>query len=319
MEYADVAAQLAWKPEVVGGPVPKRSRVVVGGMGGSALPGEALQVLDPSLDIEVHRGYDLPDHPPADALYVAVSYSGNTEEALSFEHQEELSFAKNASGRSRPLAIITSGGALLTHAKDEGLPYVQVPGDVQPRNALIYLVRALAALAGRDDLLAALGAAVFDEAPALASADALAGAVGGAMPIFYASRRNAFFSYLYKINFNETGKMPAFANTFPELNHNEMQAFDTGAPESAALAHFVLLRDLADDPRIAKRMDVFAALMRERGRGVTEIVLEGDTRASQLARGWFVAHRAARALALARGVDPESVPLVEEFKKRLHS
>jgi len=57
--------------------------------------------------------------------------------------------------------------------------------------------------------------------------------------------------------------------------------------------------------------------MRERGRSVTDLTLAGPGRAVQLVAAWYTAHRAARALALARGADPEEVPLVEEFKKRL--
>ncbi len=112
--------------------------------------------------------------------------------------------------------------------------------------------------------------------------------------------------------------MPAAANVFPELNHNEMQSYDTEAPEAVgALARFVLMHDEDDDMRIKRRMEVFADLMRKRGRTVVDLPLARGSRAEQLASGWYIAHLAAQALALARGANPDAVPLVEEFKARL--
>lgn len=309
MTYQELLQEFSWAPAVKG-TAPRAKDVIVGGMGGSALPAHAARFLDNSLSIATHRDYDLPESAPEDALYVAISHSGNTEETLSF--------ASAVLERKLPLAAIAAGGKLLAFAKDNDIPYVEVPGDAQPRNSLFYLVRALAALIGRNDLGDTLTSVSFDADAAAADAAALAKTLAGALPLFYASRTNGFLSYVSKIHFNETAKMPAYANVFPELNHNEMQSFDSPAPGAVTdVARFVILRDPEDNPRVARRMDVFAELMRERGRNVTEFELVGETRAEKLARAWFVMHTAARTSAEARDVDPDSVPLVEDFKKRL--
>ncbi|MDP2594107.1 MAG: SIS domain-containing protein [bacterium] len=310
MTYSELADALAWTPKVEGNLPPKKWRVVVGGMGGSALPAHAARFLDPAAPVCAHRDYDLPEDAGGTMLYIAISYSGNTEETLSF--------ARAALEQQFALAVIASGGELLALAKSENLPHVAVPGGMQPRNALFHQLRALLAVLGRNDLLDALTAATFDHVAVEAEAAALAGILANALPIFYASRKNGFLAWVAKIQTNESAKMPACANVFPELNHNEMQSFDTPAPEAAAaLARFVLLHDPADDARIGKRMQVFAELMRERGRSVTDIALTGASRAEMLARTWFFVHQTALALAVARGVNPEAVPLVEAFKKRL--
>ena len=310
MNEETLQAQLSWTP-VLEGAVPDASgSIVVGGMGGSALPAYATRFLDSAFPVVVHGDYDLPEHATANALYAAISYSGDT--------AETLSFAKAAKARGLPLAAITSGGDLLSFARDAGVPFITVPAGVQPRNALVYLLRALLALTGREDLLAALAAAPLDAVSAEQDAKELAGALPGALPLFYASRKNGFLARTFKIHLNESAKMPAFANVFPELNHNEMQSFDTAAPEAlAALARFVLMTDTDDDARVARRMTVFTELMRERGRSVTELALVGATRAEKLVRAWFTAYRTAHLLAEARGVDPDTVPLVEDFKNRL--
>ena len=310
MTYDELRTGLAWKPEPSAMPACGYARVIVGGMGGSALPANAARFLEPALPFAAHRDYGLPEDAAGDALYVAMSYSGNTEETLSF--------AEEALARGFTLAAVDDGGALGDLAREKNLPHVLVPKGMQPRNALFYQLQALLALAGRDELAEGLASASFDAGEAQGAADALAEALSGGLPVFYSSRNNAFLAHAAKINMNETGKMPAYANVFPELNHNEMQSFDTMAPAaSAGIARLVLLRDEADDARIQRRMDLVRDLMHERGRRVVDVPLLGANRAEKLVRGWFVTHRAALALAEERGIDPEAVPLIEDFKKRL--
>ena len=310
MTEETLKAQLAWIPPIEGTVPGAQKRVIGGGMGGSALPGHAARFLDDSFSVDVHSDYDLPARATGDTLYIAISYSGNT--------VETLSFARAARERGFPLAAVASGGALADFARASGVPLVVVPGGLQPRNALFYLTRAFLALAGREDALAALAEVRLDVAAAGKEAETLAKGLPNALPLFYASRRNGFLARSSKIHLNESAKMPAFANVFPELSHNEMQSFDTPAPEAlAVLARFVLITDADDDARVARRMEVFAELMRERGRSVVELALAGATRAEKLVRAWFTICLAACALAEARGIDPDAVPLVEEFKKRL--
>lgn len=312
MRYEDLRNQLRWSPGVENGPVPEYTEVVVGGMGGSALPAYALRFLDPTAPVSVHHDYDLPEHAPEGTLFVAISFSGNTEETLSF--------AKAAEKKKLPLAVVCAGGELALFAREKKVPTVFVPHEGEPRNATFYLLRALLAIMKKDALLKTLSDVAFDEEPVRAAAEKAAPSLHGALPVFYASRANGFLAHLAKIMVNETGKMPAFANLFPEVNHNEMQSFDESAPEVVGkLLRFVLLRDHGDDVRIKNRMDTFRECMEDRGRKVVEMELQGNTRAEKLARGWFMSYLLARALASARGVEPDAVPLVEDFKKRLKS
>ncbi len=311
MTYDELQQQLIWQPQVVGRLSAPRARVIVGGMGGSALPAHALRFLDSALAIETHRDYDLPENAGQDALYVAISYSGNTEETLSFAHAaHELGYA---------VAVISDeGGALDRFAKDKGIPHVLVPAGIQPRDALFYLLHALVRLLERNDITEQLRAVSFDARTAERDAHSLSLTLADAFPIFYASRRNGFLAYAAKIQMNETGKMPAAANVFPELNHNEMQSYDTAAPEALGrLARFVLVSDQSDHPRISQRMALFTQLMSERSRMVANLPLGQGPRAEQLATGWYVTHLAARALARARSIDPDKVPLIEQFKAQL--
>lgn len=308
MTYEDLRAMLAWQPSLSGSLPPVPRETVVGGMGGSALPAHALRFLDPSVPISAHRDYGLPEGAHPEALYVAISYSGNT--------AETLSFAREALERGFSLAVISSGGELAQLAQERALPFVRVPEGFQPRDGLLYLLRALAFLLGRDDLSREMSEATFDEARVERDTQTLAAEIADAWPLFYAARRNGFLAYSAKVFFNETGKAPAAANVFPELAHNELQAFDASAPASAGAARFVFMRDREDDPRVKEKMEYARDLLRARGRRVVELELSEATRARQLARGWFTLRAAAIAVAQARGADPVAIPLIEEFKKK---
>jgi glucose/mannose-6-phosphate isomerase len=137
------------------------------------------------------------------------------------------------------------------------------------------------------------------------------------VPIVYASARNAAIAYNWKIKFNETGKIPAFCNVVSELNHNEMTGFDTKTktlPLSRRF-HFIFLKDGADDPRIIKRMSVMEKLFKDRGFKVEVIFLQGKTEISKIFNALILADWTAYHTAKLYGVDPQEVPMVEEFKK----
>ena len=104
---------------------------------------------------------------------------------------------------------------------------------------------------------------------------------------------------------------------FPELNHKEMNGFDpqAGTRSLSRSFHFVFLRDDEDDPRIVRRMEVLEQLYRERELPVESIALTGASRLEKIFSSLLTADWVSLALAEAYGVNPEPVPLVEEFKK----
>jgi glucose/mannose-6-phosphate isomerase len=305
----ELYAELGYEPKPLRPLTSVPSRIVIGGMGGSGYAGEALAFLLPERDIHVHRDYGLPSHIEGDALYIALSYSGTTEEALSF--------ANEALKAGKRLAIVSSGGTLAECAAREQLPFVSVPTGVQPRYELISMVQALCALIGEHDLHARIRETLITKEHIEHEAEALATFLPDSIPLFYSSTANAVLARLAKIMMNETARMPAFTNSFPELNHNEMQALDTDMPAAVApLLRFVLLRDPNDHPRITRRMDVFTSLMEERGRPVHAIRMTGE-RVKDFIELWMVFILASTALAHGRGIDTSTVPLIEAFKKAL--
>ena len=166
-------------------------------MGGSHLAADLLKILKPELDLSIHKDYGLPKVKEGE-LVVLSSYSGNTEEVL--DAYEE------AAGLNR--AVITVGGKLLEKAKQDGVKYVQLPDlGLQPRDAWHLNLQALYELLGEKL-----------ELPEIKPVEPLE--IKERIPLIYTSNQYQALGYIWKINFNETCKIPAFDNVIPESDHN---------------------------------------------------------------------------------------------------
>ena len=148
--------QFAWEPVILGGSTlktPKKveprscKKFVVGGMGGSSLATGLLVNWMPEINVIVHRDYGLPVLSDAkEWLYIASSYSGNTEETIDF--------AKSALKKGYKIATISIGGKLLKFAEKNNLPHIIIPDTkIQPRSALGFSMLAIAKLIGAEHVL----------------------------------------------------------------------------------------------------------------------------------------------------------------------
>lgn len=294
----------------------KFSKFMVAGMGGSNHATELLLACNPSLDIIVHRDYGLPpihDGALTNALVIASSYSGNTEETIDAFHA--------ALEKKLPLAAVATGGTLLELAQKHAIPYIQLPRDpgLEPRTALGYSVIALMKLMGLEQEMQKIKNLSRDFRADLyeARGEMLAHILKNKIPVIYASRANGALAYVWKINLNETGKVPAYHNVFPELNHNELNAFDLSdsTRRLGEKFHFVLLQDTADHPRIIKRMEVTQKLYRDRGLAVEVVALDGASRMHRIFSSVVLSYWMSYYIAKQYNRSPEGVPVIEEFKK----
>ena len=288
---------------------------VLAGMGGSHLQGDVFQTVVPGFNLSVHQDYGLPSWPLEvlkTYLVVASSYSGNTEETVSV--------FKEAIAKGVPVAVLAAGGKLLELARKEGVPYIQVPATgIQPRSALGFTFLALAKMVGREDVISEARTLSKDlnVEKAREIGKKLVETLQGKVPVVYASQKNYSLAYNWKIKFNETSKIPAFCNVFPELNHNEMTGFDVTEHTKALAAkfHFIFLQDAHDHPQVQKRMEVTKKLYEQRGLEVETLALEGKTVLEEVFSSLLAADWASYYLALSYKTEPEQVPMVEEFKK----
>lgn len=292
------------------------TKFLVIGMGGSHLAADLLRVWNPAFDVIVHEDYGLPaisDQDLNERLIILSSYSGNTEEVLSaFEE---------AGTKKLSRAIISIGGKLIDLARKNELPYIQMPDTgIQPRSALGFNLMALLQLmnqpqakAEASQLSSTLKPAEFEN-----FGRELAERLNGFVPVIYSSSKNLSIAYNWKIKFNETGKIPAFYNVLPELNHNEMTGFDAKDATKVLSKnfYFLLLEDEDDHPQIKKRMQILAKLYRDRSLRLEFIrFADGKNSFYKIFSSLVLADWAAYYTAKSYGVEPEQVPMVEEFKK----
>ncbi len=311
------ATQFSWKPiiENMDNLKVAHKQIVVAGMGGSHLSTGLIKMWQPGIDLYVHRDYDMPPYDESflkDSLLIASSYSGNTEEVLSF--------LDDGIAHGYSMAVMATGGKLIEKAKEYNIPYIEIPSTgIQPRSALGYSLVALAALIGNGQLAFDLAqvANVLKPEEYESAGKELAENLKGKVPVIYSSLRNLPLVYNWKIKFNETGKIPAFYNVFPELNHNEMTGFDfiDSTKELSEKFTFIFLKDRDDNEHIQKRMDVTEKIFEEKGFEVIVREINGASLFEKIFSTLLVADWTALSISRLYGTEAEQVPMVEEFKK----
>lgn len=250
-------------------------QVVVTGLGGSAIGSDFARCLMDAygrVPMSVNRDYVLPHWVGPHTLVIAASYSGNTEETLAAYE------AAGAAGAQR--AVITSGGKIRALAEGDGVPFAVVPGGQPPRSATGYMFFPLISYLAHRQLLdhdlsadiaetlarlEVLAAELGPEVPTAQNpAKKLAGALQGKIPVLYGSQGyRGVAAIRWKGQFNENAKLHAFANVFPEQNHNEILAW-VNARQQAQNWAVVFLRDpkeVEETPRIARRVEVTRQLI----------------------------------------------------------
>jgi glucose/mannose-6-phosphate isomerase len=200
---------------------------------------------------------------------------------------------------------------------------------MQPRMALGFSLKSLLALMSdrRGLLEVAELAKKLHPSRHEASGKSLAKRMYGSVPLIYSSLRNEAVAVNWKIRFNESGKIPAFYNVLPELNHNEMTGFSAGGGSAlggdvhseirklSKRFHFIFLKDVEDDKRIVRRMNILEKLYHDRGFKVEVMFLQGETRLQKIFSSLNLADWAAYYTAKQYDVDPQEVPMVDEFKR----
>ncbi len=302
-------------------------QVVVSGLGGSAIGGDILQAYafaKAIIPVVVNRDYQLPAFIDETTLFIAVSYSGNTEETLQ-AYQE-------AKGRRAQILVISSGGRLGEAALADGYPLLTIPGGLAPRAASGYLLAplllALEALGILAEVRTDMAETVHvleqlrellqpahegDHNPARVIAETLKGAI----PLIWGSANcTAAAALRWKAQINENAKSPAFCNVFPELNHNEIVGFEAPAE---LLGNFVIimLKDRYDYQRVQQRMRITRGLLEEKVKRVIEVDSAGESLLARLYSLIYIGDYVSFYLALAYGIDPTPVKAIDYLKEEL--
>lgn len=304
--------QLDFKAEIIHGEgFVKKDKYVLHGMGGSAIVGDVLRGIFQNINLIIHRSYGLPDFMPWQAdekLHIFSSYSGNTEEIL-----DGFTIAKDS---NLNLFVITSGGELLEKAKEFGVPHIVLPSGVQPRMALGYFLKAMS-LVVSENLTYEIDEAIknFNPAQFKEVGEKIAELSSGKPFLIYSSNRNSAVGYIWKIKLNENAKHPAFSNCISEANHNEIEYLEDEKLRSTFFPVFVM--DSESSSHITKRMKVLMEINDSLKIPQTAFELFGASRLVKILGGIALADFVSINLAKDKGIDPEKVTILEEFKQKI--
>ncbi len=307
------------------GPPAEPSGLVLCGMGGSAIGADLVLACLPRLGVPagVVRGYGLPEWAGPDTLVVAVSYSGDTEEALSC--------AAQACSRGCATVCVSSGGRLAALAEEEGLPLVRVPGGGQPRAAVGRLSASLLATVEAAGLcrdhagdVEAAACLLKDDVALLGPesrdgdnpAKQLARRLERRLVVVYGAGATGPVARRWKGQINENAKAPAFFNELPELDHNELMGW-TSQPQVTSSSYALFLADESDDERLLRRAALTAREYEALGLATEQVVARGASRLARLFSLVQLGDYVSCYLALLYGVDPTPVDAIQAFKAGL--
>jgi len=302
------------------------NKVVISGMGGSAIGGEfirRLAVLDNSVPVAVHRDYGLPPFVDRDTLLIFSSYSGNTEETISC-------FTESLSTPARKLAI-TTGGKLKELAQQEGFPVLAIDYASPPRAAfphsfvsLLGIFNALGLIrdktADSQETLQVLGsiAGQAGQGVPLASnpAKQLATQLHGRVTVVYGAGLLTEVAQRWKTQINENSKAWAFHEALPELNHNAVVGYQF-PPEVGAGAVVVLLHSPLLHQRVSLRYHLTQELLARQAVKHRMVEATGRSALAQMLGMVLLGDYVSLYLAMLNGVDPTGVPQIDYLKSRL--
>ncbi len=306
-------------------PTKKFANIVYSGMGGSALAA-LLSAVWPgySVPFEISRQYTIPGYVGKGTLFIASSYSGNTEESIS-----ALSAAEKAGAT---IVVIAGGGKLEEIAKEKGYHCIVLPKVSQPRYAVFYNLKAIVQLLTKTGLFIdnttekeMVNAAGFltnhiqdflPEVPTAKNpAKKLAQELMGKSIVVYAGQFLAPAAYKWKISFNENAKNIAWMGQLPEFNHNEFIGWSSHPVQKPYAV--VDLRSSFDHPRVQQRFDLSSKLLSGKRPEPHIVQAVGQTHLQHLLWTVLMGDFTSLYLGLLNGLNPSPVDLVEKFKKEL--
>jgi len=299
-------------------------RIVVLGMGGSAIAGDyfrALLSLESAVPVFNVREYGLPPFVDERTLVIASSFSGDTEETVA-------AFEQALATPARKL-VITTGGRLLATARANGVPAFTLAYAGEPRAAIGWGLMPLLALGEKLGLMQAIERNVDEATGVLAAfrdecaaevpvsrnpAKQLALALHERLPVVYAAGPLVEVARRWKTQLNESAKTWGFYEEIPEAQHNAIVGLGLPEATSRSTAAVFLRSQTLEHPRIGLRYDFSRRLFADAGIETLETTARGESALAQMLSLTLVGDYAAAYLALLYGVDPTPTTVIDDLK-----
>lgn len=305
-------------------------RVVVAGMGGSALGPDIIKHLyfdQLTVPLEVINGYHLPNYVDQNTLVILSSYSGSTEETLNCEQE--------ASQKKAPVLVISAGGKLVEIAKQKKYPLYlikpQYNPSKQPRMAIGYAVIGMIGLLKTAQIIKISDQEIQDVIITVLKisedcqvqqktnknpAKTLAFTLFDKKPIFVASEFLTGAVHTCCNIFNENAKIFADFKIIPEINHHLMEALKYPNSNRDSI-FFIFFASQIYFPRNQKRLTLTQQVVEKCQIENTQIQLKTESKLTQVFELITLMNYTAFYLSILEKVNAVEIPYVDWFKKQL--
>jgi glucose/mannose-6-phosphate isomerase len=295
------------------------NHIVISGLGGSGIGGsfavDYLQTQKCKVPVLVNKDYNLPSFVNANTLFIACSYSGNTEETL-----EAVNKAAKAGAT---IACITSGGKLMALAAKKDYPVIGLPTGFPPRSAFAYSSTALFKMLQaygiinkgyEKEIFEAVGIITTEEKNLRKEAKAIAKKLMDKQIVMYCGSNNEAVLVRFRQQLNENGKVLACHHVVPEMNHNEL----VGWKDKGNYAVINMLNGL-EHKRTLARFEIIKPTISKLAKSVTTMQAQGK---GFITRGLYLVHLGdlvSVELAELRKMDATEVKIIDYLKKSLEA
>jgi glucose/mannose-6-phosphate isomerase len=293
------------------------NKVLIAGLGGSGIGGRVVSQLvwdECEVPIEIINDYRIPAWVDEFTLFIACSYSGNTEETLSALNEATMHNAK--------ISCVTSGGKLREIAYEMGYNCIEIPGGQPPRTSfgynatqLFFILHAYGLIDNSfsKDLINAAG--LLDEESGLlrAEAAAIAKKLSGTTPVIYSESHSEGIAIRLRQQLNENAKMLCWHHVLPEMNHNELVGWAGGDKSFSA----IIMHTPEDLPPTVRRMELTAAIIEKYTATVVHLRPKG---ANRIENAYYLIHLGdwiSYFLAKEPSVDPIEIDVIDYLKSEL--
>ncbi len=302
------------------------SNIVISGLGGSSIGGAIVQSMakhHAMIPIIINRNFEIPAFVDENTLFIAISYSGNTEETLTAMMKAER---KNAD-----IICITSGGRLADRAVEGDWGKVFLPSELAPRAALGYLLSPIALIMERIGVIPQASASLNESIEILKQmalelgdennknnlAKEIAAKLYNSIPMVWGiDGVSEVAAIRWKAQINENAKCPAFYSALPELNHNEIVGLEL--PEEL-LQHLtiIILEDEYCFDRIQKLIEILKNILTNQKINFISVKSQGSSDLARLLSLCYLGDFVSLYLAAEYGVDPNPVKVIDYLKAQM--
>ena len=299
------------------------SNIVISGLGGSAISADLIKNFvsdEVAIPIVVNRNYNLPNFASKNTLFIASSYSGNTEETISA--------LKQAIEIGCKIVCITTGGEVEAIAKNKNIPIVKVQTGFQPRYSLglsfFSLLKVFQQLKLVDDQTEVVEKIVtlWKQKGIEYSQDGnfaynFAESLVGFIPVIYSvADSTSAVGYRFKCQLNENSKLHAFHGEIPEMNHNEIIGWES-YQEKVFHSKIINIVDETYHPQIQKRFEILKDIFAKSGVETLSLKSNEKLFKVRLLDLIYLGDWISYFLGILRGYDPSEIDNIYTLKDRL--